>query len=521
MTTQTKKPRELIKHVLTDGTPAEKRVLFGFDTSTSDAKVLMKYKLFVRSCFPRYFQSKAAPFHDSMVYNYIRSYRGVNFLNLAFRGSAKTTHLKLFLVFVLLNDRDHFRKYVKVLSRDLKNPKQIITDVYNMSLEVRDIYGDIFEKEGDKKREETMSGFTTIDGVKFTAGTVGQTQRGHLQDAYRPDWAVFDDVEDRESISSQTITQNIIDKCDEAITGLSKNGSYCVLGNYIYEFGVIQWFLDKDSTEALITPIKKSGQPTWPIYSLEEIAQLEKESEDFYGEYMCDPTHSGDKFFDVDRIDRDLEDMARPPESVSADVRYWGPYQAHHRFGEGADTSEGIGKDSNALAVFDFNTGELVATYHSNTISPDLFAYEIARVGREYGNCIAAPEVNNLSGGIVITTLKAARYENIYREFDESKAKPVMSHRLGWYTTGVNKHTIFHAFRKDYKDGLVKIYDAEVLKEMKSFSKSDLDDRKGSVTRHFDLLTAVVIAWAMKKHATLAETEELGGEDEDNADEPI
>jgi hypothetical protein len=39
-----------------------------------------------------------------------------------------------------------------------------------------------------------MGAFTTTDQRKLLAGTVGITQRGHLQDAYRPDWLVLDDV---------------------------------------------------------------------------------------------------------------------------------------------------------------------------------------------------------------------------------------------------------------------------------------------------------------------------------------
>ena len=212
----------LLKEVILGNDIAEKRVVFSFNGETPIEKVLIKFKLFTQTNLARYFKGKGAQFHDVMVRNLIKSYRGENYINLAFRGSSKTTLAKLFLVFVLLNDEDHSRKYIKILSRDIKNPKQIVTDIYNMCLELRGIHGDVFEKEGDKKREETMGSFTMKTGVKLTAGTVGQSQRGNIQDAYRPDWIIFDDVEDRESISSQSITEGIIARSDEAITGLAK-----------------------------------------------------------------------------------------------------------------------------------------------------------------------------------------------------------------------------------------------------------------------------------------------------------
>lgn len=487
----------LIEKIILKGTPEQKRVLYGFDKSNTELEILKKFQFFSQINYARYFKGEPAKFHDLMVLNLIKSYRGERYINLAFRGSAKTTLSKLFVTFVLLNDKDTYRKYIKVLSRDIKNPKQIVTDVYNMCLEVRSIYGDIFEKEGDKKREETMQSFTMKSGVKFSAGTVGQSQRGHAQDAYRPDWIWFDDIEDRESVSSQTITEGIISRIDEALTGLSKNGSWVVTGNYISEYGVIQWFLEKTNTIKQITPITENGVPTWNIYSLSEIEQLKSDSEDFYGEYMCDPTRSDGKFFDTDRIEEDMK-KCREPERIVSGVKYWFDFQLHHRYGQGADTSEGIGKDSQALSVFDFKTGNLCATYHTNTKKPELFAWDIARVGKEYGECVTAPEINNMCGGIVITTLKGI-YENIYRRIDKTKVKETESNELGWHTNSRTKPQMFLDFRRDYNDGIIHIYDVQVLKEMKSFANSDLQEStRGTVTRHFDLLTSVVIAWQMK-----------------------
>lgn len=486
---------ELIKNIALDGTSEERRILFGFNKDTTDDKILFKFKLFVKSNLIRYFKGKDAPFHDEMVKNLIKSYRGENFINLAFRGSSKTTLTKLFLVFVLLNDEEHLRRYIKILSRDIKNPKQIVTDIYNMMLELRFIYGDVFEKEGDKKREETMGSFTMKTGVKLTAGTVGQSQRGNIQDAYRPDWIIFDDVEDRESISSQPITEGIIARSDEAITGLAKGGSWCVLGNYISENGVIQWFIDKSHRILQVTPIISNGVPTWEVFTLHDIDILKKDAEDFAGEYLCDPSKSDNKFFDVDRINADMA-RCKQPIRVEQGVKYWGILELGHRYGVGADTSEGIGKDSNALTCFNFRTGEEMASYHSNEIKPELFAYLMAKVGEEFGKCVIAPEINNMSGGIVITTLKGI-YENIYRFVDRRNVLEKESTKLGWYTSSLTKTNAFMTFRKDYNDGLIKINNPELLKEMKMYSNSDLVE-SSTITRHFDLLMSAVIGWAVK-----------------------
>jgi hypothetical protein len=503
----TTESKQKIKEIILNGTKAEKLALFSFDVSMSDEKILKKFQLFSRALYPRYFKHKNASFHDEMVLGFIKSYKGGNFVLLAFRGSAKTTYKKLFDTFALLNDDGQFRKYMKVLTKDGKNSKQVVTDVYNLIVEASSLYGDVFAKEGDIKREETMNSFTMKNGRKYASGTVGQTQRGHIQDAYRPDWIWFDDVEDRESIESLSITEGIIGKCDEAITGLSIDGNYVLTGNYISEEGSIQWFMDRKNSEKMVIPIAKDGEPTWDVFTKEDIQRMKEDSIDFYGEYMCDPTRVADKFFNIDKIEADMK-LCVPPNYVAAGVRYWGYYLPHHRYGLGADTSEGIGRDSSTLGLWDFTEGTLIATYANNMIAPDLFGYELMRVGREYGNCILAPERNNTGHATIVAMQE---YPNMFTERRQGTLQTKVTDKIGWITNRKTKPQMFFEFRKDYNDGLIKIYDKDVLKEMKSFTTADLiGDGTSLVTRHFDLLTAVVIGWQMKNYAGYAvDTEAL------------
>lgn len=497
--------KEYIKQIILDGTPQKKRALFEFDSTTSDEKVLKKFKLFSRALFSRYFSEVEAPFHDGMILRTIQSYRGTNVAEISFRGSAKTTLKKLLRVYLLLNDRDYYRKYLKVLCRDLTNSKQIVTDIYNLCLECMPIYGDIFEKPGQKKVEETMLAFNTAGGVKVTAGTVGQKQRGHLQDAYRPDWIWFEDIEDVESVSSELMTQGVIKRSDEAITGLAKNGSWELTGNYISDTGSVQWFLDKKNVESCVTPIatdvdifnKKiiKATPTWSIYTLKDIQVLFDDALDFYGDYLCDPNRSENKFFDISRIEADMK-KARVPIRMSGDVKYWSIYKPHHKYGQGSDHSEGVGEDANTLVGFDFTTGELVYSYANNEIDPGIATHEFARVGSEFGNCVWAPEINNKCGGIVLTTAINLSYPRLYEQKTIKDGVEIPNGKFGWETNGKSKNTMFFEFKRDYNDGLMHIADVELLKEMKAYTNADLKEKTvGLITRHFDLLTAAVIAW--------------------------
>ena len=487
---------------------------FAFEKDEPRQMIAFKFQYWVYRLYPRYYTSPPAPFHDKFVQNMLAAYYGEkNYINLGFRGCAKTSYVKLFIAYALLNDLEHTRKYIKVLARNFGNSKQLVTDIFNLIVEVKDIYGNLFPKQKETKGEETMAVFTTVDGVKLMAGTVGMTQRGHVQDAYRPDFTIFDDIEDRESIASLAQTESTIWRIDEAIQGLSVDGNYIVLGNYISEEGVIQWFLNKPNNTVDIIPIlDKDGNSTWPDrYSKEWIEDKKKTADDFYGEYMCDPSRSDATFFDRWRVDRDIAN-ATQPHLESAGVKYWGEYQPHHSYAIGADTSEGVGKDANTFALFDFGSAQgdiayLTATYFNNQIPPDLFGHELMRVGREFGNCLLAPEANN-TGHATIATIRD--YPNIYKQRDEGKGTIKVSDRLGWRTTKKTKQKMFFEFRKDYNDGKIKINDVNVLKEMRSYTTMDLSDTQvGLVTRHFDLLMAVIIAYQMKDHATVGYEGEL------------
>lgn len=512
-------PQEAIdfaENTLNNGKPEDIIAFFAFEKDEPRQMIAFKFQYWIYRLYPRYLQSEPAPFHDDFIQHMLMAYYGEsNYLNLGFRGCAKTTYTKLFIAYVLLNDMEHTRRYIKVMARNFGNSKQMVTDIYNLIVEVKDLYGNLFPKQKETKGEETMAVFTTVDGTKLLAGTVGMTQRGHIQDAYRPDFLVFDDVEDSESVSSLAQTESTIARIDESIQGLAVNGAYIVLGNYISEEGVIQWFLNKPDITVDKVPVQDAeGNPTWPArYDKEWIEKKKRDALDWFGDYMCDPSHADTAFFDRWRVDRDIA-QAVQPHIESAGVKYWGEYQPHHAYGMGADTSEGVGRDANTFALFDFgqtaaDVGFLTATYMNNNIPPDLFGHELVRVGREFGNCLIAPEANNTGHA----TLAAMRgYPSIYTQRDESKLTMKVTERLGWRTTKKSKPKMFFEFRKDYNDGLITIRDVNVLKEMRSFTTMDLTDSSNSlVTRHFDLLMATVIAWQMRRHATMEDTGDLLG----------
>lgn len=493
---------------MTTNDAQEVRAFFAFDSKLSNEAVLLQFNLWVRRFFPKFIKHKDAPFHKEMDLNNLKLYRGKlkYFVNVGFRGCAKTTRGKLFWAYCIANDRESLRKYIRFLSADKDNANQITTDIYNLLISIRGFYPEIFEKT-EAKREERMNSFTTAKGVKVEAGTVGTDQRGNIQEDARPDLIIFDDFETRRTLRSAVVTHSIWDNMEEAKDGLSKNGSACYNCNYLSERGNVHKLVqkkDKEDSIVMIIPIKdKEGRPTWDYFTIEEINNIEANSDDFAGERMCEPSAGADILFDREVLNnmnhyasiRDLNGL-----------KIFHEYNPSHRYGIGADLAGGLGLDSTTSVAIDFHTipCKVVATYASNTIKPDIFGDELAQQGERYGNCIIGVENNKYD--MCIGRLKQI-YDNIY--YTQPKDKIVIggsSKTYGWNTNASTKPKMLFDLKKAVEDGHLELTDINLINELKSYTRDDLMEKDIDprlATRHFDLLIACSIAWQMNNHAKI------------------
>lgn len=498
--------------LLSSNEPTEVKSFFAFDSKNSVDQTLVKFNLWGRRFFPQYFSSKDAAFHREIDRYNLHCYRGEIdlFVNAAFKGAAKTSRTKLFIAFVICNDQDHKRRYMRVLSADSVNSVQITTDIYNMlvSPNVVAIYPEVFAKT-TAKREETMGSFTTATGVKVLADTVGTSQRGALQEDARPDYIWFEDFENRNTLRSSRKTMAIWDNMEEARTGLAKGGSCIYTCNYISEMGNVHKLITKDSDrkKVLITPIIDGlGRLMWPDrYSMEDVEQMRKDDDDFDGERLQKPSAAKDIIFDRETLDR--MEPSQPMRTV-ADFKIFKQYDPSHRHGSGHDVAGGVGLDSSTSVYIDFDVvpAKVVATFKSNTIKPETFGDEIYREGEYFNHPLAAPEKNN-HGHATIARLKQLG-ANLYKtQTDPTKVNTSTATEYGWHTNSLTKPKMIFALVKAVNDGLIDLSDADLIQECKSYTRNDLIDTEKDprlTTRHFDLLIAAAIAWQMNPFAEVS-----------------
>lgn len=512
-TKENKPSKALWEEILDNGDIGDVRGLFAFDSTDSEEEILWKFRLWSRWFYPKFFKSNDAPAHTDIDKGNLQTYLGIikYFVDIAFRGFGKTTRTKLFVAFCIANDMEHRRKYIKVLSADGANSRQIVTDVYNLLINkrVQYYYPEIFEKTVEK-RQETMSAFTTATGVKMQSDTVGTDQRGDIQEESRPDYLWLDDFETRKSLRSAVTTQAIWDNMEEARNGLAKDGGALFNCNYLSERGNVHKLV-QNIENTLITPIKKDGKPIWDAYTIEEINTIEKNADDFAGEFLCEPSAGDDIFFDRTTLDRQEK---KTPVKEIAGLKIYHEFNPSHRYGVGADTAGGVGLDSSTSTIIDFSTipAKVVATFASNTIKPDIFGHELVRQGNLFGQPIIAPENNKYD--MVIGTLRHENYPHIY--FTEQKetrvGMPPRTRTYGWNTNSATKPKMLFELKKAIEDGHLELSDPALIAELRSYTRDDLMDRDEDVrltTRHFDILISCSIAWQMRNWAELTEEKEV------------
>lgn len=503
-----------VEEILQRGDPRELRALFGFDKTNTLDEVIFKFNIWARYFFIDYFESDDAKFHNDIDYYNCQIYFGLidTFTDAAFRGAAKTSRTKLFLAFTILNDRDHFRKYIKVLASDGDNSKQIVTDVYNMFVNgrVHKLYPDTFA-DSAYKREERMASFTTSFGVKLLADTVGTEARGALQEYSRPDLILFEDFETRKTLRSAKTTKAIWDNMEEARLSLAKGGGAIYNCNYLSEMGNVDKLVKKETERnvVLIIPIMdKEGNSTWPArFSQRDIENMKVTDDDFEGERMCQPSASKDIMFDRERIDA-MD--PRLPIKVTGGFRIYKNYNPSHRYASGHDVGGGVGLDSSTSVLIDFDVipCQVVGVYSNNMINPGDFGDEVKREAEFFGGCLVAPERNN-HGHTTIFRLKQLGANVWYQQKDNTKIDSTNPTELGWLTNDATKPMMIMALKKAIEEGLIELNDKELIADCRSFTRNDLMDKVADprlVTKHFDLVIALAIAWQMRSYAQVTTT---------------
>ena len=487
--------------------------------------------------FREYFTHKSPEFHKERckITQSLWEYQNPRFLvNCEFRWSAKTSWAKIdFTKKICYKEREMmmYGSYEKGIAENalldvaiqLQTNQRIIDDFwqlfYNTDTSVK------------KSQKQGISNFLTSNWVRVQAITTQQSIRWFIFNGIRPDHIVYDDFENKITKKSNKRTREVIEHFDEMLTAISVYGTVIFCCNKISDTWSVAWLYNKAEWNKEWVIYEKAviewGKITWKekytmtdeesdsinkavidkrkrMQSLESLKRtLNKDGRKVFEQEMLNqPIVDGDRLFDINTIDRLIEEAKEYEFESDWNWKIWEEFDPFCEYVIWADVSEWFGLDSSTIEVINATTWEQVAEYESNLSSPWELAKELIQASQNYWWAWVTPERNNI-GTAVIEVLKEMWYSHILTTQKLLwKTQWSSTQRYWWLTTWASKAKMLFDLQSDVYNWLIKIKSIALLREMRSFSNSDLrvvsfDDE---VSNHFDRVMGFAIANQMKNY---------------------
>jgi predicted phage terminase large subunit-like protein len=227
--------------------------------------------LFAIYYFSQYFKYPLAPYHYEMnkdlhdlMENKVREVAWI-----MFRESGKTSFAKLFVIWCIAYNK---KRYINVDSFDKENAERILFDIafeLTNNKRLREDFGILFSKERSINdiKQNRINNFVTENGIRIEAHSTQESVRGRIHLNQRPDFLIFDDIETNKTKDSEAYTKQVQGHITEAMSGMSPEGSILYLGNYITEYGNIQYIMDRakedDKLRIRNVPVVIGNKPAW------------------------------------------------------------------------------------------------------------------------------------------------------------------------------------------------------------------------------------------------------------------
>jgi hypothetical protein len=180
----------------------------------------------------------------------------------------------------------------------------------------------------------------------------------------------------------------------------------------------------------------------------------------------------------------------------------------------GMDVGEGVGADYTVIQVLCNETGEVVASYRSNRVRPEMAGVDAYLLGMWYNLGLLGIERN----GPGLATLAVCErglgdypqitgYPNLYYHTYTDRKIPEETRRLGWITNKATKEAMLSRLARTVESGAITIYSKTTLLEMQGFVwDAERKTFKQNYTSpdarlaHDDEIMALAIANEMRTH---------------------
>lgn len=418
--------------------------------------------------------------------------------------------------------------FTTVVSEDGSNADQFNMDMFNTLAfsRISQYYPNIISLEQKKKKEsQTVSKFTTLNGVTYTSSSARKTRRGAVKvdisvdrevETKRPKKIIFDDIENETTIMSAVNTSQINRVMNATIDGLDQtSGSWILIGNYLSLRGNVAKFINKfkndDNYFILLIPIIDDfGQPTWEgkyVRTDKEerefaeqgitrvsIETIQRESDNFDTEYLNNPSRSSVYFADEVIEALDTGNLVQERQRDDDGLLICEQPNKNSVYIMSVDCAKGNKGDQSAFTVIKTNGTryEEVANFMSNEISPENFAPYSVGIARRYNTATIIPE-NNYPGNEYIAFLSPI-YNNIF--ISERTVKDGIEKVVYGVNTNIKTKTEMFLTAKKILSSQLFVVNSQVLyDQFAEYPKQDINTiiQKDGGGGHWDILMSTCI----------------------------
>jgi len=159
----------------------------------------------------------------------------------------------------------------------------------------------------------------------------------------------------------------------------------------------------------------------------------------------------------------------------------------------GADPSGGYADgDFSSFYILDNRTRQVCLRWHGR-LDPDRFGREIVKYATKYNYAFVVPEINN-HGLTVVQAMLNDGYTEIYQRQRRDKVSEDITLEWGWNTNTQSRDELIDEVKAVLRDGSVKEVPGGLLKELRTFVKTETGKCQAEVGQHDDEVFAFGLA---------------------------
>ena len=438
------------------------------------------------------------------------------------RDMAKTYYSRPLLLFSILEGHAFFPLWVSYTHDKVQEE---VEEIFNITQTpaFQYHYGNVVTS--NNKTEIHFS-----NGALLLGKSVGQQIRGITHAGKKIDLLLLDDVETRDTVSSQADTAMIRRKVLSDLMGSMDSNKRRVfaISNFIdqQQFMADLYEATPEEDRAILPLYRENGEILWPerfvhhdsdlsnpgnegktsIESIRREYQNQPGGERIFREdFLADPSNPSHRYHDLEKILQHSEKRPSAKTINKRGVRFdvWSERDDTKRYVVGVDCAMGANLDFTVASIFKYsNLGMvLVAQGHSNAVPLDVFANALLDFCTEYG-IIPFINFDALQGGSFETTIRSTINDNlIYRQEKQDEHGNITYTNFFGYKTNVitNKVNLCDKAKLALESGEMITFSEEVLTEAEMFTNQDLirnyvrptyETVDETVKTHFDYLDA-------------------------------